>query len=64
MDKKKKKHLEAKGWKVGDAAEFLGLSAGEKALVAERLRKDEGLKAEGLKAEKKDSSALGLKKRG
>ena len=37
MTKTKRKSLEAAGWRVGDAAEFLGLSAEEKQLVEVRL---------------------------
>jgi predicted XRE-type DNA-binding protein len=38
MDKEKKAHLEAQGWRVGTAVEFLGLSAEESAYVELRLR--------------------------
>ena len=37
MDAKKRKRLEAAGWAVGDAADFLKLSAEEAALVEMRL---------------------------
>jgi ribosome-binding protein aMBF1 (putative translation factor) len=37
MDAKKRKRLEAAGWKVGSATEFLGLSTEEAALVETRL---------------------------
>jgi DNA-binding XRE family transcriptional regulator len=37
MDARKRKRLEAAGWRVGSAAEFLGLSAEEAALVETRL---------------------------
>ena len=37
MTAKKRKSLEAAGWRVGDAAEFLGLSADEQQLVDLRL---------------------------
>lgn len=37
MRSEKKKRLEAKGWKVGTAREFLGLSPEEEALVEMRL---------------------------
>jgi hypothetical protein len=37
MNKRKRERLEAKGWKIGSAEEFLGLSAEEAALVAFRL---------------------------
>lgn len=33
MDKKTMKRLEAAGWKIGDASEFLGLTPEETALV-------------------------------
>ena len=38
MDKEKKAHLEAQGWRVGTVEEFLGLSAEEAAYVELRLR--------------------------
>lgn len=38
MRPEKQKRLEAKGWKVGTAEEFLGLSAEEAALVELRLQ--------------------------
>ena len=38
MRKAKKARLEAKAWKVGTAAEFLGLSPDEEASVEARLR--------------------------
>jgi len=37
MDVRKRKRLEAAGWRVGSAADFLGLSAEEAALVETRL---------------------------
>ena len=37
MDKAKRKRLESKGWKVGDAADFLGLTPEEAALVEIKL---------------------------
>ena len=37
MDAKKRKRLEAAGWKMGNAADFLALSAEEAALVDTRL---------------------------
>ena len=45
MDKRKRSRLEAKGWEVGDAADFLGLTKEEeeyiemKLLLSESLRK-------------------------
>ena len=38
MDSAKKRKLEAAGWQVGDAADFLGLSAAEAELVEIKLR--------------------------
>lgn len=38
MEKAKKARLEAKGWRVGSAEEFLGLTPEEAALVELRLR--------------------------
>jgi ribosome-binding protein aMBF1 (putative translation factor) len=37
MDRNKQKRLEAAGWKVGSAEEFLGLTAQESAYVALKL---------------------------
>jgi DNA-binding XRE family transcriptional regulator len=37
MTAKKRRSLKAAGWRMGDAAEFLGLSADEKQLVEVRL---------------------------
>ena len=44
MDKDKQKRLEAAGWRVGNAAEFLGLSPDEETYVEIRLRLADGLK--------------------
>ena len=44
MRDKKRKRLEAKGWKVGTAREFLDLSPDEDAYVDLRLRLAEGLR--------------------
>ena len=38
MDKEKRKRLEEKGWKVGSAADFLGLSAEDNTYIELRLR--------------------------
>jgi hypothetical protein len=38
MEKRKERRLAAAGWRVGSAAEFLGLSDAEAALVELRLR--------------------------
>ncbi len=45
MREKKRKRLEAKGWKVGGAGELLGLSPEEEAFIEIRLRLATGLKA-------------------
>jgi DNA-binding XRE family transcriptional regulator len=37
VDAKKREALEAAGWKVGDAAEFLGLTAEEQQIIEFRL---------------------------
>jgi DNA-binding XRE family transcriptional regulator len=45
MRANKRKKLEAAGWKVGDAAEFLDLTDAEEAFIELRFRLAEGLKA-------------------
>ncbi len=45
MDERKRKRLEAKGWKVGSAKEVLQLSDEEEAYIELRLKLAEGLKA-------------------
>lgn len=45
MDERKRKRLEANGWKFGSAKEFLRLSEEEQAYIELRLRLAEGLKA-------------------
>ena len=44
MDKEKKEKLEKTGWKVGSAAEFLGLSAAEEEIIELRLALSRGIK--------------------
>ena len=46
MDARKKKKLEAAGWKVGDAADFLELTPEETEFVELKLALAEGLKEE------------------
>ena len=41
----KRKNLEAKGWKVGGAKDFLGLTDGEAAYIELRLKLAQGLRA-------------------
>ncbi len=43
MDKKKKKNLESKGYKVGSAEEFLGLSAEESEYIELKLALSQAL---------------------
>ena len=45
MDERRRKRLEARGWKVGTAKELLGLSDEEEAYIELRLKLAEGLKA-------------------
>lgn len=49
MREAKRKRLEAKGWKVGGAKEFLGLSKTEEAYIELRLRLADGLKQSRLR---------------
>lgn len=44
MNTNKKKKLEAAGWKVGSAADFLNLSAQENAIIELRLALSEAIK--------------------
>lgn len=44
MRESKRDKLAARGWKVGDASEFLNLTSEEEALVELRLKLAEGLK--------------------
>jgi len=50
MDKAKQKRLEAAGWTVGTAAEFLGLSD-EEAIVEMRLRIRDSVQRTGTRLE-------------
>ena len=45
MERRKQRRLEVRGWRVGSAAEFLGLSAEEAALVEMKLRLSQALKS-------------------
>ena len=45
MQETKRKKLEAKGWRIGTAKDFLGMSNEEEAYVNLRLKLAEGLKA-------------------
>jgi ribosome-binding protein aMBF1 (putative translation factor) len=44
MRKEKKKRLEAKGWKIGNAKDFLGLSEAESAYIELKIRLAEALR--------------------
>ena len=44
MDKAKRKRLEARGWRVGTATDFLGLSAEEAALVQMKVSLSQALR--------------------
>jgi len=44
MDERKRKRLQARGWKVGTSKEILGLSDEEEAYIELRLKLAEGLK--------------------
>jgi DNA-binding XRE family transcriptional regulator len=55
MDRTKKKRLEAKGWKIGDAADFLSLSPEEAAYVELKLSFSQNLKE--LRQEKRLTQA-------
>lgn len=49
MDAKKRKRLEAAGWRVGSAAEFLGLSDAESELIDMRRALSRSLKSRRIK---------------
>lgn len=44
MRESKRKKLAAKGWRIGDAKDFLGLTAEEEAYIELRLKLADGLK--------------------
>lgn len=60
MDKAKRKRLEARGWHVGTASDFLGLSPEEAALVEMKVRLSQALRA---RREARGLSQLALAKR-
>jgi ribosome-binding protein aMBF1 (putative translation factor) len=49
MRSAKKKRLESKGWKLGSAKDFLGLSSEEEAYIEIKLRLAEGLRDQRLR---------------
>ncbi len=59
MREEKKKRLATKGWKVGSASAFLGLSKDEETYIEIRLRLAEGLKNRRLR---RGRTQLGLAK--
>ena len=60
MHSSRKKRLEAKGWKIGDAGEFLGLSPEEEAYVDIKLRLSESFRAHRLRLKMTQSEAAKL----
>lgn len=44
MDRQKRKHLEAAGWRVGSVSEFLDLTPEESAYIELRLKLSDGVK--------------------
>ncbi len=60
MDKAKRKRLEARGWRVGTASDFLGLSAEEATLVEMKVRLSQALRA---RREARGLSQVALAKR-
>ena len=57
MRSNKKRRLEAKGWKVGSAKEFLGLSSQEEAYIEIKLRLAESLRNQRLRRNMTQSDA-------
>lgn len=49
MRKTKRKRLEAKGWKIGSAKEFLGLSSEEEAYLEIKLRLAQSIREQRLR---------------
>ena len=60
MQQNKKKKLEEKGWKVGDAKEFLGLSDEEEAYVEIKLRLSESFRQYRLRQKMTQAEAAKL----
>ena len=60
MDKTKRKRLEARGWRVGTASDFLGLSVEEAALVEMKVSLSQALRA---RREARSLSQVDLAKR-
>ena len=49
MNESKRKKLEAKGWRVGDAKEFLGLSDADAAFIEFKIKLARSLRAKRIK---------------
>ena len=49
MRERKRKRLERKGWRIGTAEEFLGLSVDEAAYIELKLRLGDGLRQRGAR---------------
>jgi len=62
MRNNKKKRLEEKGWKVGSAKEFLGLSDEEEAYIEIKLRLSESFRKHRLRSKMTQAEAAKLKK--
>ena|SRR5919109_5610158 len=60
MDKGKRKRLEARGWRIGTAGDFLGLNPEEAALVEMKVRLSQALRA---RREARGLSQIALAKR-
>jgi hypothetical protein len=60
MYRNKRKRLEAKGWRIGDAKEFLGLTPEEEAYVEIKLRLSESFRAHRLRLKMTQSDAAKL----
>lgn len=56
MRSSKRKRLEAKGWKVGDAKDFLGLSSQEEAYIEIKLKLAESLRSQRLRRQMTQSN--------
>jgi len=62
MHSNKKKRLEAKGWKIGSAKEFLGLTPEEEAYVEIKLKLSESFRSHRLRCKMTQSGAAKLLK--
>ena len=57
MHSNKRKRLEAKGWKIGNAKEFLGLSSAEEAYIEIKLKLAESFREHRLRCKMTQSDA-------